>query len=75
MIDQLKPTKPIEGSAYRLAHTLPQHLHDALDQLRRSKPMRQALGEAFVEALIVVKAASTTPTSTSSAPGSASTCC
>ncbi len=55
MVDQLEPTKSIEGSAYRLAQTLPRYLPDALDQLRRAKPLRQLLGEAFVEALIMVK--------------------
>jgi glutamine synthetase len=55
MIDQLEPTKPIEGSAYRLAQTLPRNLPDALDQLRRARPLRQVLGEDFVEVLITVK--------------------
>ncbi len=55
MVDQLEPTKPIEGSGYRLAQTLPRYLPDALDQLRRAKPLRQILGEEFVEALIMVK--------------------
>ena len=55
MIDEVEPTKPIEGSAYRLAQTLPRHLMDALDQLRRTKPLRQLFGDDFVEALIMVK--------------------
>ena len=55
MIDGLEPTKPIEGSAYRLAQTLPRYLSDALDQLRRSRPLRQILAEEFVEALVMVK--------------------
>jgi glutamine synthetase len=55
MTDQLEPTKPIEGSAYRLAQTLPRNLPDALDQLRRARPLRQVLGEDFVEVLIKVK--------------------
>jgi glutamine synthetase len=55
MIDELEPTKAIEGSAYRLAQTLPRNLPDALDQLRRARPLRQVLGEDFVEALITVK--------------------
>ncbi len=55
MTDELEPTKPIEGSAYRLAQTLPRHISDALDQLRRARPLRQILGEEFVEALIMVK--------------------
>ncbi|MGI9494008.1 MAG: glutamine synthetase family protein [Geminicoccaceae bacterium] len=55
MVGRLQPTKPIEGSAYRLAQTLPRFLPDALDQLRRAKPLRTLLGEDFVEALIMVK--------------------
>ncbi|MGH6901722.1 MAG: glutamine synthetase family protein [Geminicoccaceae bacterium] len=55
MVDELEATKPIEGSAYRLAQTLPRHLTDALDLLRRAKPLRQLLGDDFVEALIMVK--------------------
>jgi len=55
MVDELEPTKPIEGSAYRLAQTLPRYLSDALDQLRRAKPLRQVLADDFVEALIMVK--------------------
>ena len=55
MVEELEPTKPIEGSAYRLAQTLPRHLMDALDLLRRAKPLRQLLGDDFVEALIMVK--------------------
>jgi len=55
MIGRLQPTKPIEGSAYRLAQTLPRYLPDALDTLRRSKPLRAVLGESFVDALIMVK--------------------
>jgi glutamine synthetase len=57
IVDELEPTKPIEGSAYRLAQTLPRHIADALDQLRRARPLRQILGEEFVEALIMVKEA------------------
>ena len=55
MVGKLQPTKAIEGSAYRLAQTLPRFLPDALDQLRRAKPLRELLGETFVEALIIVK--------------------
>jgi glutamine synthetase len=56
MVDELEPTKPIEGSAHRLAQTLPRFLPDALDLLRRSKPLREILGEDFVDALVLVKA-------------------
>jgi glutamine synthetase len=55
MVEELEPTKPIEGSAYRLAQTLPRYLSDALDQLRRARPLRQILSEEFVEALVMVK--------------------
>jgi glutamine synthetase len=55
MVEELEPTKPIEGSAYRLAQTLPRYLSDALDLLKRARPLRQLLGEDFVEALIMVK--------------------
>jgi len=55
MQDELEPTKPIEGSAYRLAQTLPRHISEAIDQLRRSRPLRQLLGDELVEALIMVK--------------------
>ncbi|MGI9507762.1 MAG: glutamine synthetase family protein [Geminicoccaceae bacterium] len=55
MTARLQPTKPIEGSAYRLAQTLPRYLPDALDQLKRAKPLRALLGEAFVDALVMVK--------------------
>ena len=55
MVEELEPPKPIEGRAYRLAQTLPRHLMDALDLLRRAKPLRQLLGDDFVEALVMVK--------------------
>jgi glutamine synthetase len=55
MVEELEPTKPIEGSAYRLAQTLPRYLSDALDQLRRARPLRQMLSDEFVEALVMVK--------------------
>lgn len=55
MVDELEATKPIDGSAYRLAQTLPRFLPDALDLLKRAKPLRQILGEDFVEAMIMVK--------------------
>ena len=54
MLDELEPTKPIEGSAYRLAQTLPRHLSEALELLR-APPLRELLGDDFVEALIMVK--------------------
>ena len=54
-VEQLEPGEPVEGSAYDLAHTLPQHLSDALRRLNRSRPLKKALGERFVKALNAVK--------------------
>jgi glutamine synthetase len=55
MKENLEPTKPIEGSGYRLAHTLPRTLYDALYRLNGSKPLKQVLGEDFIDALTAVK--------------------
>ncbi len=57
MIKRLKPRDPVEGNAYRLAFTLPRHLSDAVGKLRASRPLREVLGERFVEAYIAVKEA------------------
>ena len=55
MMEKLKPTKAIEGSAYRLAHTLPRTLHHALDRLTSSRPLKNILGEDFVDVVRAVK--------------------
>ncbi|MEX0923139.1 MAG: glutamine synthetase family protein [Rhodovibrionaceae bacterium] len=55
MMEKLKPTKAIEGSAYRLAHTLPRTLHHALDRLGASRPLKNVLGDDFVEVVRAVK--------------------
>ena len=52
-----KPRQPIEGDAYRLAHTLPRTLYDSLNRLTTSKPLKQVLGEQFVSAMQAVKEA------------------
>lgn len=57
LIQELEPTRPIEGSAYRLAQTLPQQLPDGLYKLTSCKPLRELLGEDFVEVLAAVKEA------------------
>jgi glutamine synthetase len=33
MVERLKPSEPVQGSAYRYAHTLPINLEEALDKL------------------------------------------
>ena len=55
MTGRLKPSKPQESSAYRLAHTLPRTLYDALYRFTRTKPLRELLGEEFVTAVATVK--------------------
>jgi glutamine synthetase len=55
MVDRLKPTKQIEGSAYRMAHTLPRTLYDALNRFHNLKRMRDVLGERFMRAIMTVR--------------------
>ena len=57
MVGELEPNDPIKGTAYRLAQTLPQQMPDALRKLQQSGPLKEVLGESFVEALLAVKAA------------------
>ncbi len=55
MIERIKPSDPVQGSAYRYAQTLPISLDEALDKLNYTKPLKTALGEKFVEAYRDVK--------------------
>ena len=55
MIERLKPSEPVEGSAYRYAHTVPINLEEALDKLTYTKSFKVVLGEKFVEAYRDVK--------------------
>ena len=55
MIEKIKPTEPVEGSAYRYAHTLPISLDEALDKLNYTKSLKTLMGEKFVEAYRDVK--------------------
>lgn len=55
MMEKLEPTAPIEGSAYRYAHSLPINLDDAMNKLNYSKPLKTVLGQRFVEAFMAVK--------------------
>ncbi|MBF0307473.1 MAG: glutamine synthetase [Alphaproteobacteria bacterium] len=57
MAEKLDPGKPIEGSGYTRAHSLPRHLPDALGKLASAKPLRDVLGEDFIEAFTAVKEA------------------
>ena len=55
MMERIKPSDPVTGSAYRYAHTLPISLDEALDKLNYTKPLKLVLGEQFVEAYQDVK--------------------
>jgi glutamine synthetase len=55
MVEKLDPRPPVEGSAYRLAHTLPRTLYDALNRFTASRPIKDVLGEQFVQAVNLVK--------------------
>lgn len=57
MVGEIEPTDPIKGTAYRLAQTLPQQMPDALRKLHQSGPLKEVLGESFVEVLLAVKQA------------------
>ena len=57
MMEKIDPGKPIEGSGYTRAHSLPRQLPDALQKLSQAKPLRELLGEDFVQALTAVKEA------------------
>jgi len=55
MMERIKPTDPVEGSAYRYAHTLPISLDESLDKLNYTKALKLVLGEKFCEAYNDVK--------------------
>ena len=55
MTEKLKPRAPVEGSAYRLAHTLPRTLYESLERFTGNKAIKKALGETFVESVKIVK--------------------
>lgn len=55
MTQKIKPSDPVEGSAYRYAHTLPLHLDEALHKLNYSKALKQVFGPRFIDAFQGVK--------------------
>ena len=57
MTDDLEPTDPIAGNAYKLPQTLPQQMSDGLRGLAASGPLGRCLGPSFVEILLTVKQA------------------
>jgi glutamine synthetase len=55
MVEGLKPSEPIEGSAYGEDFSLHRHIYVAIEALRASDAMRSILGENFVELYCAVK--------------------
>jgi glutamine synthetase len=55
MTEKLEPRPPVEGSAYRLAHTLPRTLYDSLSRFNASKSLKTVLGGIFIDAVTLVK--------------------
>ncbi len=52
---EIEPSDPIKGSAYRLAQTLPQQMPEAMRKLATCPPLKEVLGEEFVAVLLAVK--------------------
>ncbi|MBC7951341.1 MAG: glutamine synthetase [Rhodospirillaceae bacterium] len=57
MMNKLDPGEPITGSGYSRAHSLPWHMHDALEKLKGARAVREVLGEDFCDAYMAVKEA------------------
>ena len=55
MTERQKPNPPVEGWAYRYAHTLPLTLEEALNKLAYTKPFKQVLGQRFIDVYQEVK--------------------
>ncbi|MGC3982181.1 MAG: glutamine synthetase family protein [Steroidobacteraceae bacterium] len=55
MVEALKPSEPVSGSAYDLPYSLPRNLEESLRLLRDSQPLIELLGERFVLAYTAVK--------------------
>ena len=51
----LQPSEPTQGSAWNVSHELPRHLEDAIEAMRACEPMKEILGETFVDAFCAVK--------------------
>lgn len=55
MVERMQPRAQVEGSAYRMARTLPRNLYEALDRFSHAKLVRKYLGEDFFEAFYAIK--------------------
>lgn len=55
MVEGLKPTDAIDGSAYGREFSLHRHIYSAIDALRESAAMRSMLGDTFVDLYCALK--------------------
>jgi glutamine synthetase len=55
MQEKLVPTKPLETSAYDLEISLPRDLHSSIELLKNSEPLRNILGNEFVQLYAAVR--------------------
>jgi len=53
----LRPSKPVDGDAYKLPFTLPRDLESAIARMRQCEELIEVLGEPFVESFCAVKEA------------------
>ena len=55
MMEGLKPSDPVEGSAYGEDSSLHRHIYNATEALRESNAMRSMLGDGFVDLYCALK--------------------
>jgi glutamine synthetase len=55
MVEGLKPTEPVEGSAYGSEFGLHRHIWSSIEALRDSNAMRSMLGDEFVNLYCALK--------------------
>ena len=55
MTDKIECRSRIKGSAYEVPYALHRHICEAIDGLRNSKALREALGDEFVTLFCAVK--------------------
>lgn len=53
--EEIEPSNPVDGDAYRFAFALPRHQGDALHKFNYAKPLKDTLGESFSRAYMDVK--------------------
>jgi glutamine synthetase len=56
MMEQREPTEPMTSSAWDVDAELPSHMEESIRRMRECEPMREVLGQAFVDAFLAVKA-------------------